>query len=419
MRAMNKSKEQNLELLLQELKEKQALTTEEICALLDVNKNSVPNYIETLKGKLYQIEEIKIGRKKAYRLTESEDNHYLPLDFSILRKYAIIQALQGNKQSLSDLKKLFPLEESSYADTKLPIDIKNTSFDKLIKELEAEKIIVFQDGQYCLTGNIVPLILSLDENSLYNLYYELTNIASGNPFVKPLQTVFQKISELVGNPEPEEVYFENYIIYGKRYEHFHSEVPNLKKLMALDYENKLLNIKAEGYNQNFDPQYPFAIGMIIYSVEKDSFFLLGERKQKDGSDFKSPIYASINIETIQEISETDYRNINYLSEQYQKLFEQMFSVSIDNPEKVLVEFQSFPNIKQKLEQLEKQRSSARLEESGGKLLYSDTIRGRADFARFLRSLGDNVRVLESSELKDKMIFSINESLKNYEEVQDV
>ena len=97
------------------------------------------------------------------------------------------------------------------------------------------------------------------------------------------------------------------------------------------------------------------------------------------------------------------------------MFQNMFSISIDKPYDVTIEFDNFGNIEQKINSLKKQRPNASIERNGKKFIYKDKVSGLDDFASYLRRFGFGVRVLEPEELRDKMRYSVTETQRLYQE----
>ena len=145
-------------------------------------------------------------------------------------------------------------------------------------------------------------------------------------------------------------------------------------------------------------------------------------------------YIIINLKNISGISETSDANLHFNSEYFQSVFEYMFSISVEKPVDVIVDFERFANIERKTSYLKKQRSHTNIiknteknyeteellseaELSFGKntIRYKDKISGLSDFANYLRQFGSSVKVVEPQELKEKMLFSVKRTLERYNE----
>ena len=98
------------------------------------------------------------------------------------------------------------------------------------------------------------------------------------------------------------------------------------------------------------------------------------------------------------------------------MYDEMFSVSTEEPVHVRVCFDNTFSIKEKLMRLLRRRRFATLTEQDGALYYEDTLRGIADFAHFLRQYGKSARVEAPEELKTMMVDSARLLLERYREV---
>ena len=156
--------------------------------------------------------------------------------------------------------------------------------------------------------------------------------------------------------------------------------------------------------------------MVIYSVEKAALYLFGKVFTEDP--VLTPVSDSIiDLSTVTDFEETKYPNNNYHSAAFQKIFSEMFSISVEEPVNVTVRFDLTANVKRKVQYLKQQRSGASIDflPDENQLEYTDTIRGLNDFANYLRQFGKSVHVIAPAELKEKMEFSVDRTLSRYEE----
>ena len=93
----------------------------------------------------------------------------------------------------------------------------------------------------------------------------------------------------------------------------------------------------------------------------------------------------------------------------------MFSISIEPPTDVIVEFDNVANIERKLRYLSCQRRYASIEVSSKTIIYKDKISGLTDFAMYLRKFGKCVHVIKPAKLQEMMMYSINRTLSRYKE----
>ena len=117
-------------------------------------------------------------------------------------------------------------------------------------------------------------------------------------------------------------------------------------------------------------------------------------------------------------------NTIFHSEEYYRIYNEMFGPGY-YPEMyhVKVLLQDFGNVVLRFKNLSsiRNKSSIRLIESPPdgciyKYVYEDDIRGLDDFARFLRTFGLSVLVMEPPELKEKMKRTYNRVIEKYTEM---
>ena len=115
------------------------------------------------------------------------------------------------------------------------------------------------------------------------------------------------------------------------------------------------------------------------------------------------------------MEETIVTHSCYRSAYYEELFHAMFSISIETPVSVKVEFDRILNIERKIRHLTKQRNYANCEILENKIIYTDKISGLSDFAMYLRKFGRNAHVIEPPVLRERMKNSVERTLQHYEE----
>lgn len=206
--------------------------------------------------------------------------------------------------------------------------------------------------------------------------------------------------------EKDQTRWKNYFIYGKKYTQFKQLQSLLKKLKLLPYQEKLLIFT---YKTQTDDTISvmLATGLLVYSLEKDKLYVIGN-SILTGEDI------IINLASVLSIETTEFRNLHFQSSYYLQLYESMFSISIEKPVKVVIEFEYIFNIPLKLQQLAIQRKKAKIVTKNNKLIYTDEISGLNDFANYLRRFGKSFRVIEPLELREKMEFSARRALNRYE-----
>lgn len=385
-------------LLMQAFQKHNFLCIQDIMQTLECNRQSAYNYLNHLEKMGVQLHRTTQDKKTYFsiiseNIQKTEPLSYLPVTGKALYKYEIIQCLYKHPMKAQELRK---------------IDIAPSYLYKLLKEMLQAEEIRKVGTTYFLNTDKIPTILSLSNSEIGSTGALLSNVPVGHPYYKQLKNIQQKFNITLGNIDSKEDNLGNYIIYGRKQFQFENIHCELQKLREYDYTHKLLHIT---YLSNIGEQIaiPFAIGMIIYVLEKDAIFLMG--KDYSSSPPKNIVIRLNQILQIGELSEThNYFNCN----EFQDMRKTMFSISVDKPVDVVVEFQNIFSIKKKLLQLCAQRPTAKkLQYIGDKIIYRDTIRGLHDFAHYLRSFGRACQVIEPLELQDILALSIKRSLDRY------
>lgn len=158
--------------------------------------------------------------------------------------------------------------------------------------------------------------------------------------------------------------------------------------------------------------HKFAVGLVVYVSDKDRLYLLGKDKGSNEC-------IILNTERIKKVSETKMKNNIYGSSEFIDIYHEMFSISVDEPFELKVEFQNTFNIYEKIKRMSAVRPNAvislKSNDENTIVYYEEKVRGVEDVARWLRSFGRSVKVIKPYILKDRMKSSIERALANYGE----
>lgn len=259
-------------------------------------------------------------------------------------------------------------------------------------------------GQYCnRLLPAAPAILIVSEEKLDEFCAEFSCFEKSDPVHQSLLPFFTRASALLnGGYELENDFY-----------HVHGRLGNLsardqemmKKLQKYPYARRQLLI-SHYVSEDELCTCKFSTAYIIYSMDKNCFYLLGESQG-------SP--AIIRMDRIKELKEAQESNHCFHSPVYYKIYSEMFSISVDPPVHVRVRFEGVYNIQQKLSSLASARPAARVAfTDSGDLIYTDTVRGLPDFAHYIRSFGSSAIAEEPAELKELLLDSSRKVIENYE-----
>lgn len=407
----------NLALLVNAFMEKGTMSISDIQSAISCNRQSAYNYLKLLQEKGCILNKYTEHNHTIYSLEQNESAElirYLPLTLTILRKNLIMTQLQNGPMSRNALYDSFPLSTSDSPADRQSMDIALTQFNKLIKELiengdiEESKKNERGTSIFSLTTKNIPLNRKLNRANLEIFNDILSNISTGNPYFEELHELYQDTCLMLGYFDHDTPYYDHYLIYGKKMNGRSLSTENLRKITALDYMHKILLIKYKTKSGKIIPEQ-LAVGKIIYSMEKDNFYILGKSMRGEQKN------TTINVSSILEAAETDTKHDYYDSVYLKKLFRDMFGISTEAPVNVRVQFNDVAHIKKKIKFLTKQRSNSKMTLENESIIYTDTISGLPDFKRYLRKFGKNVHVLEPDSLKKEMEESVEKALLRYEE----
>lgn len=430
-RAENKNTEKNFEKLMTYLCEGHKISNAEICDMLGCNRQSVFNYLErvetAIKGTDTQLVKEKEGRTVYYYLSNStqtslSDSVYTPMTLDVIRKYTLARVIQKVPLTAAELLDHFDFGQDTfkYENDTYSLDIQRTASYELINELidSAEFRESPTDKKLHLSGNTIPLCITVNDSEMMDITNLFESLPPNSAYYKPLLSVYRKLQLQLGMPDADSPNYDNYLIYGRQHTSM-AEIP--KPLLSIFKQPYTTNVLSLSYRKKDGTSMAmlFAIGLIIYSEEKDLFYLIGRRYIEQEDTF-APDDTVLLAASIEAVKKTKVKHSLYNSAQYQQMYREMFSISTQAPEKVIVRFAGLSSIERKIKNLMHQRpdSSLRTEtdESGTEyLVYTDIVRGLDDFAAYLRQFGRAAVVIEPASLREKMIHSFDRSLAAYRE----
>ena len=156
----------------------------------------------------------------------------------------------------------------------------------------------------------------------------------------------------------------------------------------------------------------FSTGLLLYSAETNRIYLLGRNDKKENT-----IIPLDRVQTDAITIQTDSYNYLYQSPEFLRMYDEMFHLSTEEPAAVRVRFTNLPFIYAKIRRLCEVRTHAsmKLTADGTELLYTDTLRGLSDFARYLRRFGRSALVDEPAELRTMMMETSRKVMELYDD----
>ena len=397
----------------------EALTTSMLMRLLDCNRNSVNNYYKRCIDNGIPVIKTNVGHETGYYL-EDCDNVFEPMSTDMVRKFMIMQMVKPGKEEKQELLGVnYNKREDAYYSLGSIGDIGTTKYYNLINELIDEGELIRIDGKYYPGRKNIPVQWFVNEREALDYINILTMLPPGYHGQNIVESVFRKINAIYDTEERTD---RAYIVMGRKYtllNRIHNLISAIKKA---DYINRLIRISYEGQENDII----VAVGLVVYSVEKDKLYLLGERRGS-GADpkkvsGKKDHTVFLDVEKIKGVKPEKGMNRSYHSRKYIDLFNRMFSIGnsklVDaEKEKIEIAFDKDDYTEERLQNLCEYRASSRasLEERDGKLIYRDNIIGIDDLFRFLRQFTGKYEILNSEVLQQKKIESLKLMLKRYSE----
>lgn len=391
--------------MLQYIKKHKTVTTSELQDYFNIRKASLSEDITALKA-----QGVPLITTRGYVSIEKDIPdvaYYEKITYSTLRHWLILFTLSRHKKPMT-------FEELTTAYQRYnACSYSSDTLHKDLQELQKNKYIHFSDKTYTykLTNKynhyITPYI-----DDLYYFSDHYSQQMESTPNGLELKRFYDMSTIILNGFEDSDSCEtnENYIVHGKRNKLDAATAKAYEKLNEVPYQARKLNIKYKTNGGEVLTVLDFSTGLVVYSVEKNRMYLLGEL-----SDNK----IIIAIDSIIDIQFTEKRNTIYNSDLYKKvIFNEMFSVSIDNLEAVEVLFDNENFIRFKIETLTKKRPDAKLtyNEEINKFVYTDKLRGMADFASYLRQFSRGAFALKPESLRKSLSDSTQRVIDNYKEV---
>ncbi len=386
--------------ILGELLEKECCTYEYLMTNYQISERCMQLDIKELCKQGYQIKGVKA--KQGYVLKKGEEapqqKYYETSDAQKIRKLFIMLILQDSK---------------GYTVSEIENKIKQYNFDGIVADVKTLQValdelvsarMIKKDGEKYVVSTKAPIQLALSTADALELLNLLEMCAKGHVHEKVLNDIRVKMTIALFNEPEEATTPSSYVVYNRQYEESEKLESILDELNKYPFEEKQLDIEYTNHYKK-TVKTRMAVGNIVYSVDKDRVYLLGDCNQ---------VPSIIYYGSIQSIQATDVANESFQNRFYTDITESMFGISLEPITHVKVQFENKFNIKDKVGRLLVNRKDASITEAGEYFIYEDDISGLYDFARFLRGFGFGCRVLEPQSLKDIMRESAKRILTAYE-----
>lgn len=403
---MSKKSDIRRQNILNDIINKTNNTQESLMVTYSVQIRTLKEDIRSLRDQGYNI----LSKKGTYILESCSDSgeatpqtprFYQATDKIYLRKLIILLLMQQAEVPLSEVDIISLYQKYSYDEGSVTPATLRTAISELVND---KLLSVNSDGLYKVSKN-APVYLQLNDDDTLNIINLINLCGSSHPFHKELKNIASKLSIAFFNEDAGDE--EHFYLTGRSYDKADKVNFFVDKLNTLSYETKKLNIIYHSPAKG-KLNLCVSIGLVIYSADRDNLYIIGKVEDKD---------FILNTNHIEDMNESSEPNSHFHSQYFLNMLEQMFSISADPVNHVIVEFQNKFDINNKLKRLVNQRSFASLtyDDKRDVIIYEDQIRGLYDFATYLRRYGKSAKVIEPKALQEIMYNSANRILDRYKE----
>ena len=406
--AKMKAGEARRQSILKDLLQNECCTYEYLMNTYQISERSMQLDIKELCKQGYKIKGVKAKQGYVLHKEESEEasqkGYFEASDAQKIRKLFLMLVLQNSSigYDVDELAKLM----RKYNHDGVQADLK--TIQTALNELVDARMVALVNDKYVLSSN-APLQLALTSTDAINLLNLLETCTKGHHHEQILGQIRKKLTiALFNEPEDESIPSPAYVVYNKSYENAGKLESLLEELNKYPFEEKELIIEYKNRAGQIN-KIPFVVGNVVYSVDKDQLYLLGEYRGKR---------LIIKYTSILKMEVTDRMNTIFGNEFYREIVESMFAISVEDPVHVKVEFDNIFAIKEKVNRLILNRPKASLTENATTLYYEDEVSGLDDFAGYLRRFGYSCRVIEPESLKNLMKASAQRLLDAYKRMEN-
>ncbi len=411
------AKENRKRLLLSSFQDNKELSTRQIMEILHTNsKGTVNTYINYLRSDGFIIEEKQLTQgRKVYSVHIDEDIDYPEISKKIWQNFIIMSSLSD---VLSDAPRVIRNQLIDYIlnEKELSIDLKQSALFTRIDDLCKEGLISEKkeaNAKNIFPSSATPIVKSFQIEEADKLVKDLSLVPSAAPFHKSIndfRQTLEGLSDVIATIEQAP----SFLSLGKKYEKGNIDQVLTSIFGPCKYKENVCDFLCD--TRKGRRSIRMAVGKITYVIEKDCLYIIGKEYQ-DNTPQSNII---INADRILHVTTATHNgqvieNHAWNSSEYNAIFEEMLSISVEPVEKVILRFDDIHFVEEKIKTLMKQRKTAKIEKREGYIYYYDDIRGMADLRNYLRSFTERCVVISPSNLVDDTINSINNSLSLYEE----
>ena len=375
----------------------------EICRDLDMSRSSLSDDIRAINT----AGEIILSPKRGIYVIKEQQRGagglYSRIDRQSVRRWMILVSLFEKDRSFGEIMDYLGMKGISCAKSVLYEDLKSLTQARLIERgAEGRERIYHADSLY--------------ETDLREIRQYEAGKAGNNARVDIM--TYEKIDRKIRHTVPgyeRDADRDEIRRAGKHNALTEEQVQMLREFEKHPFAEKELLITFRT-NAGREVQREICVGIIVYVVGTARIYLLGENRWPgQGATVRQhKNYVIIPMDRILTVSEGMRANTCYNSPEYHRICREMFQISTEEQMNVRVRFENYPFIRDKIERLCAVRETAHMEIAGNEIVFTDTVRGKGDLARYLRRFGRSAIVEEPAELRAEMISASRKILQLYE-----
>ncbi len=401
------------------------------------SRTSIKNCIDELKLEGYDIE----SENNSYLLIRNEnvmtsdiaDGYDLP-DNNVFNEWFVMHIMKQRYDQYISLEKLKQDRENLFEDFNLTDSMLRKCLERL-KQLQyievcgknelgtvvsmtekewINRLEYAPEGKefYHLTET-APTLSLINEDELFECYEYFEYKGSSTELADELEILNDKIMQVL--PDMDQVTNGMLRTVGRK-NHIPGEMKNkLEEFLKLPFKTEELLISYP-FDEG-EKEIRFMTGIIVYSMEKDGLYLVGESEET---------LRVLRFDRIKNVRPGEGRkNKVFLSEKYMKMFEESWSVPTEEEDDVEIRFQNVSSVRRFVEDLKKARGETATviypkeeQDIDSWIIYSDKVKGINDLLPHIRSLGSSAVVIKPERIRKSMMDKTAELIEKYKEVME-
>lgn len=397
------------------------------------SKQSVYNYLEACKDAGLSLDIIRKGHKVFYKLKNTIEDIYPLMSKEDVEKFLILEWLRskGIWKKSDSVSTDYMYKSIIGDDSDNSLLCGRTHFYELVAELKdtkqlmsCEKIVDGNRYNHYWLPNQHEDVFSLEDfnnkemNTWRKVYSIICSLPDNHPYNKQLNKVKSKLGYIFGDPGSSQD-SESYVVYGRAYHGMDKYDEAMNILEKYDYKHRALHIQLKSKEKFF-----FKLGYVIYAMEQDCIYLLGQTSVHPYSNNKKKVYRTriLRIEKIEAIEETNIDNDYYCSDEASKYVSKMYGATEDTIDDNTVRFsvsrECTGNKLIKLKRLADEVNGSFGLNDNDDYEFCGEVIGRGNLLRLLRQYGNELISINQDYYRKELVESANKTLKHYKEFFD-